>query len=312
MSRLEGLLLVLGDAVVGGGDSDVGLLAAQSKLVVAVGQILAGDLNALDGDEQRLLADQSLVVQCLCIGENVGVVDGLNRLDGLVEDLDGGVYDLVKAVVGILQAAGLDRHTDLQTKICLGILGVDQTVNVVAALVIKVLDVDTVAAGAVGLGEDTRDDTLNDDGRVILSGCVLGVREHLVCGNGALKRLHDRVTLVVLDGGGELVVDVGLGLFVDVDGHEAGLFTLLDGDTLGHVNGPVDRVNGRADHHAACDVVVGGSLDGLVLVKAVQIIACGDQLLTGALIARRKGGQAHSQEQQNGNYLFHSFLFSFF
>ena len=318
MQLLEGLLLILGDAVVGGGDTDISFLIGQLELVVAAGGLLTGDLNTLDGDEHRLSLYQSGIGECLGIGVCLGVVNGSNLLDRLVDDGDGGIDDLIQAVVGILGTGSLNGHTDLESQIRLGILGIDQAVYIVTALVLQVLNVNAVTAGAVGLGEDTDDNALNGN-NVTVCGCrIVGIRELLVCGNLAVEALLNGLAGLALDGSGQLISDLGLGLFVDVNGEEAILFACLDGNTLGNVNGPLNSVSHAVDHNTSDHIEVGRGDFCVILIQAEQVIAGGGQiadsvaallLLTALLIAAgNKEGEAKSQTHENRNQLFHHVL----
>ena len=290
MDLLKGFNVCFGNTVVGGGDTNVCFLIAQLKLVVAVLQRLTGDLNALDGNQHGLLSNQSLGLQVGGVGVDLGVIHGGYGLDGGIHNLNRGTYYLVQATVGVLQTGNRNGHTNLQTQISLGILGVGKAVNVVSALVVQILNVHTVAAGAVGLGEDTGNDTLNNHGSVIGGSRVVGIGEYLVGGNGALEGLLYGLAVLCLDGGGENVVDLLVGLFIHVNGDEAGLGAFLNGNALGDVYGPLYGVNHAVHHNAAGNIIIGGGKGGIVLIKIEEIVAGIDQIVAavgGAIRALR-------------------------
>ena len=147
MDLLEGLDVFLGDAVVGGGDTNICFLVSQLELEVSACFVLTCDLNALNCYEHRLSFNKSSLVESSSLGVSLGVVNGSNFLNGLIGDSNRCVYDLVQTVVGVLNAGYVNGHTNLDAQISGGIVG--QVVNVVAAFVVGILQVQTVGAGAV-------------------------------------------------------------------------------------------------------------------------------------------------------------------
>ena len=310
---LEGLLLFLGDAVVGRGDTDIGLQITQFELVVTAGGVLTGDLNVTHVNKHGLSAGQRRVVQRGRIQHRIGIVHGNHDLNtGLFYDGNGCINDLIQAVISILRAGDLNGHTDLQTKICLGILAILQTVDVITALALHILDVDTVAAGSVGLGEDTGNDTLDSHNSVVLGSSVIGIAEFLICGNLAGEGLLHRLTALALNGSGQRVGDLGFCLFVDVDCEETVLLARLDGNTVGHIDSPLNGVSDTVNHNAADYVKIGRGLLRVVLIQAEQVIACESKVITLLchivllLAACSKHGKTKGQTHEKRNQFFHN------
>ena len=286
--------LVGSDAVVGGGEADVGFQSAQLEVVVALSLVFTGDLNALDGDEHCLLACQSGVGQRFGIRKDLGEVYGSDGLDGGVENLNGCIDQLEGAVVEVLLTGGENGHSCLDAR--LNGIGC-QTVDVVTALIVEVLQIQAVGAVIQLLGKDTGYDALYHERCIVLGCCILCKGGNLKLGNLAVEGLLHRVALGVLDGRGEHVGNVCLGSLVNVDGNEARLGAFLYGNTLGDVDRPFNGVCNVADHNLADHIVVGGGFLCIVLIKTEQIVACLDQAFV--LGACGKHGDAQSQEQED-------------
>ena len=271
VSISEGGLLGKRDTVVRGRKSYVGLVVTKLEVVVTVGSLLAADLNALDGYKERLLTNESCIVKSSCVSEDLGVVNGSYGGDVGVDDLNYCVNNLVEAVVGVLSAGNFNLHTYLEAEVCLRILGISETVDVVTAVVIEVLNVHTVSRGTVGLGEDTGDDTGNDYGIVILCCSVLCIRHGLVCRNLASIFLGYGVTICVRNGCLKGVCDFGEGLGIYIDGVEASLGAFLYGNAC-CINSPGYSIGGAVNNNLTNYVVVVRSCFSLVLVKGVDVL----------------------------------------
>ena len=316
VSCLECIDLSLVDAVVGGGNSDVGFQIAELKLEVAVSGVLTGDLNVLDGDEHTLLCNKSCIVELGSSGIHLGKVNGSNRLDGAVLDLNGCVDQLVRTAIQILHTGHTNGHTNLDAG-SNRIVG--QVVDVVAALSVLVLQIESVCAPAVCLGNDTGDDTLYDQSLLVLSGCVLCKGGNLELGNHAVEGNGDAVALCIGDGGNELVCDVSIGLCGNVDGNHL-LFVECRNRNAGNVasvdslDGPGQGVGYALNNQCANELVVSSRCFGLVLVHGVQVILCGGQSIGLFLVihACHEKREAHSQQKDDRKYLFHKKLLLYY
>ena len=228
---LEGIDICLGDTVVGGRNSYVRLERAELEVVVAVVFLNTADLNALNGYEHRLSGNESSVGKSSSVLIDLGEINGLNGLDSSVIDLDVSGYYLVKSIVCILDTGYGYGHTNLNSKVSIGILGINETVYIITALTLEVLDVYAVAGRTVGLGEDTGYNTANNYGSIVCCCSVLSEGEYLECGNGSLEGSGLNVTVSISDSSGKSVTDrlVCLG---NNYGYEVGILCCYDSNSL--------------------------------------------------------------------------------
>ena len=269
---LEGIDICLGDAVVGGRNSDVRLECAELEVVVAVIFLNAANLNALNGYEHRLSGNESSVGKCGSVLIDLGEINGLNGLDSSVIDLDVSTYYLVKSIVCILNTGYGYGHTNLKAKVSLGILGINETVYVVTTLTLEVLDVYAVTGRSVGLGEDTAYNTANNYGSIVCCCSVLSEGEYLESGNGSLEGSGLNVTCIILDGSGKSVTN-RLVCLRNGYSYEVRILSSCNGNSLiigfpGYCE--LNALNGNYGNK----VVARGSLGCCVLVKVKEEGIC--------------------------------------
>ena len=287
MSSDELSLIFLADTVVGGGDSYVRFLVSELELVVSV-VTLTCDLNALDGNEETLLACESLSLEVCSVLIDLCVVNGSNFLSGSIEDLNGSFDDLVCAVVVISLTLDLNGHTNLEAHFCDGILF--NVVNVVAAYFI--LEIDGVGSGSLGFGNDTVNNTLYDNDVTGLCCNVFVPSVYLVCGNLTCVFSYSCVTFSVCDGSCELISNIGCALFINVDENHT-VVLRLDLDSF-IVNRPSNCVLNVVNHYCSDNFVVGRCCFSFVFVEVVKIGA--SLIKTGVFL------RSASCEDRNAQY----------
>ena len=319
----NGCLHIIGNRCgkVGVINSDVGLVIAQLELIVLrlLSKILRGDLGTLNGNQHTQLVYKVCVIQTCCVLKGVGDIQGLELLNGGIQNGYGSVLNLVGSAVNILGTCNRYGHTCLDTQILCGIL--IHGVNVVATLVVFVHNVELVVLVALGLRVNSNNNTLNNYRVACLCGIVSIIGKNCVCGNNALKGLGCGVALCTLNGCSQNVLDFLGSLFRNVNENLANCFGGLNGN-LGNVNGPLNLKSNACYQYLVNDLIVGRSVGGLggafVLVKVEQISGgilygsrggrcCGPGAFFGGssglffLSACCKRRKAKSQQQQNRN-----------
>ena len=304
--------------------SDVGLVIAQLELVVLGGlggEILRGNLSALDGNQHTQLVYQILSLHISCVLKGLGNIKRSNFLYGRIQNGYSCVLNLVGAAVNVLGTCNGYGHTCLDSQILCGIL--IHGINVIATLILGIHYVELVVLVALFLGVNGNYDTLNYNGSTCLCCIVVSIGKNCVCGNNTLKGLGGGIAFCILNGCGQHVLDLSGGLFGNVNKNEAVLFSSLQGD-VGNVNLPLNVKGNACYQYLANDLIVSGSVGGLgcafVLVQVEQI-SCGvinrsrggrGYGLGGCRLGRTGGvlailgtrcerGQAESKQQQNGN-----------
>ncbi len=222
------------------GDSEIAHLVANKEVVVGgVAGNLTGDESTLDGYEHGLILSNVLNGKVLSSKNVSGDVLSSKSYGSSIENLDGSILNLVYAVVRALNTgyANLLAYLEVLNLILL------KSVYVVSTVV--VLEVELPLRGGVN---DTRDDTLNDNGLIVCGGGELCVSKLNELRHLAVIRGGDGLSLGVLDSSGKHVGDISLSLLVYVDSSGAILgnnylnVCIGDGSTISARYGPGNLV----------------------------------------------------------------------
>ena len=274
MTLLEGGLILFGQRADGGGNSYVAFKLAQLELEVTAGEILAGDFNALDGNEHSLLCGKLGVLEGGSLGVSVGEVHGGHCGLVGVNNFNDTVHYLVCAAVCVSCAGNANGHSDLKVALGYGVGG--HIVGIVAS--VAVLHIDAVGAVALGFCHYCGDNTLANDCAVISRGNVLSPAQLLEGGNLVVEGDLGGLAVGVLDGSLENI-DYFLGsLFVNIDRDSlagiVGDYLYAVGRAGGYLGGPFNGVAYAVYAQHAYALKVGGSSLRLVLVHSIEEILC--------------------------------------
>ena len=284
------------------GDTQVSFLAGKLEVEVAVIKRLTADLNALNGNERRLLGNKSSVLQVCGVLEDFGVISRSNGSLFLGEDRNGCFFDFVSATINVLLTGCGNGHTDFDAEVS-RIIG--HTVNIVSAAGC-ILQEYAVVAGAGFLRNDTGNNAFNSGNGCILFSCNVLIPSHqYIYGNGEVEGLGSGL-VAALNGSGQNVLNFFCGLFVNV--YKVVVFIEFFDFNLVGVNRPFNGVlNAGNVSYSGYLEVSGGNV--LVLVEVVNVICCCIYVIhnLGLFFAKQiveeitrcKGGYTESQGQQN-------------
>ena len=270
---LEGLLIISVDEAGRAGNSYVGFLACKLEVVVAAGLLLTGDLNALDGYEHTLLCNECLIGKLLCIGVDLGEVNGSNSLFGSIKNLYNSALDLVSTTVNNLFTGNSYGVTDLDVKVSHRVLAVCDLIYVVSALALSVLNVNCVDGALLGLGGYTGNETFDNYVAGFL--CVVlccGVNCKL--GNYEGEFSGNLVVLCISDGSSKLISNLCITELGNNDVYKVGIFVSSNLDSL-VVTCPGNGISNAVYGYYTNESVSCGGFLCLILVKVKDNAACG-------------------------------------
>ena len=268
MNSLNGVKSLGGGGVVGGRNVNVGLLTC--KLEVKVLAAYALDGNALNGNKHTVGTGELSSLKVSCSYISLGDVNGGNRLNGGVSNLNGGnILKLRVAVVEILSTGCLNSNTDLNT----GHLLLSEVVEVVTTLVLKILKVYTVDLRAGLLRDDCRNNTLNGEDCALFSVCIVVKGGSLELRNSKAEAAFLLLACLILDGVGESVAEYGLAGCGNVYNVESAILAVSEGDRS-VVNSPGDCEGLFVDYNVLCNLVVNGSSAESLVGELDPVVSC--------------------------------------
>ncbi len=288
VTLFESCDLIRCKTVVGRGDSYISLFVSEFELVITVRCVLCCYFNIIDRYKYGLFGNECRIGKSFRICVDIRVIKGFNFFDLGIYYRCCCAYNFVQAVICVFNAGNVNGHTDCDTEICYGIFG--KIVNVIAAVIVYVLQIKRVCARSAGFGYNTHNDTFNNDRSVVFGSGIFFVCEYGICGDRACECFNNGSAAFALNGCGKSVSYFFLCFFVNVDRVKTLLGAFFDRNIICVVRCPFYAVGSSADHYFADNIKVGIGDRTVVFVKTEQIFAC----FFNARIcsARNKCGQA--------------------
>ena len=272
-SVVVALYYLKGGGEVGNVGSYVSFLAVKLEEEVLAGscfKLLCAKSNALEGNGKTYV-----VLEALACSELVGKIYGCNGLYSGIGYLEGTALGLLHSGVRSSNGSNDNGHTDLNAFFN-GVF--IELVAVVTALALKVSEEEVVSGVTKALGVHSNNYTLDNNVNVCFSVDVILEGSELVLRNGTVVRNGGGSAVTCGDGSGELVVVLGLRLFINIDGPFNAVLRLYCLNEL-VVNRPAYRILNTCDHYLTDYLVVRCGNSGSLFVERVNVCCSSSKVI---------------------------------